>query len=114
MPEKTLAMYIRLSVEDGDLRSSTDKSESNSVTNQRKILQSYIEQTHDLLSYRITEFCDDGYSGTSFERPNFKRMMELVRRGDLHCIIVKDDCVIIEPTQKDLENQGFVAGSICF
>lgn len=90
MPEKTLAMYIRLSVEDGDLRSSTDKSESNSVTNQRKILQSYIEQTHDLLSYRITEFCDDGYSGTSFERPNFKRMMELVRRGDLHCIIVKD------------------------
>ena len=40
MPEKTLAMYIRLSVEDGDLRSSTDKSESNSVTNQRKILQS--------------------------------------------------------------------------
>ena len=34
MPEKTLAMYIRLSVEDGDLRSSTDKSESNSVTNQ--------------------------------------------------------------------------------
>lgn len=49
MPEKTLAMYIRLSVEDGDLRSSTDKSESNSVTNQRKILQSYIEQTHDLL-----------------------------------------------------------------
>lgn len=90
MPEKTLAMYIRLSVEDGDLRSSTDKSESNSVTNQRKILQSYIEQTHDLLSYRITEFCDDGYSGTSFERPNFKRMMELVRRGALHCIIVKD------------------------
>ena len=29
-------------------------------------------------------------------------------------IITKDDCVIIEPTQKDLENQGFVAGSICF
>ena len=29
-------------------------------------------------------------------------------------VISKDDCVIIEPTQKDLENQGFVAGSICF
>ena len=109
MPEKTLAMYIRLSVEDGDLRSSTDKSESNSVTNQRKILQSYIEQTHDLRSYRITEFCDDGYSGTSFERPNFKRMMELVRRGDLHCIIVKDYCAIIGLNQKGLENQGILA-----
>ena len=47
MPEKTLAMYIRLSVEDGDLRSSTDKSESNSVTNQRKILQSYISSVTD-------------------------------------------------------------------
>ena len=62
MPEKTLAMYIRLSVEDGDLRSSTDKSESNSVTNQRKILQSYIEQTHDLLSYRITVIAEPALS----------------------------------------------------
>ena len=77
MPEKTLAMYIRLSVEDGDLRSSTDKSESNSVTNQRKILQSYIEQTHDLLPYRITEFCDDGYSGTSFEYKLRKTLYDL-------------------------------------
>ena len=33
--------------------------------------------------------------------------------GPLH-VIVKDGCVIIEPTQKGLENQGFVAGSICF
>ena len=79
MPEKTLAMYIRLSVEDGDLRALQEKSESNSVTNQRKILQSYRDQHSDLLSYRVVEFCDDGYSGTSFERPNFKKMMEMVR-----------------------------------
>lgn len=90
MPEKTLAMYIRLSVEDGDLRTSPDKSESNSITNQRKILQSYREQHSDLRSYHIVEFCDDGYSGISFERPNFKRMMELVRHGEIHCILVKD------------------------
>ena len=55
MPEKTLAMYIRLSVEDGDLHSSQEKSESNSVTNQRKILQSYRDQHSDLLSYRVVE-----------------------------------------------------------
>ena len=90
MPEKTLAMYIRLSVEDGDLRLSPDKSESNSITNQRKILQSYRERYSDLQSYRVEEFCDDGYSGTSFERPNFQRMMEQVRRGEIHCILVKD------------------------
>lgn len=36
----------------------------------------------------------------------------LLQGGDT--VVFKDDCVIIEPTQKDLENQGFVAGSICF
>lgn len=41
-------------------------------------------------------------------------MMEDAKKGIINGIIVKDDCVIIEPTQKDLENQGFVAGSICF
>ena len=90
MPEKTLAMYIRLSVEEGELRALQEKSESNSVTNQRKILQSYRDQHSDLLSYRVVEFCDDGYSGTSFERPNFKKMMEMVRHGESQCILVKD------------------------
>ena len=41
-------------------------------------------------------------------------MMDDVEAGKVNCIVTKDDCVIIEPTQKDLENQGFVAGSICF
>ena len=41
-------------------------------------------------------------------------MMDDVDAGKVNCIVTKDDCVIIEPTQKDLENQGFVAGSICF
>lgn len=36
-----------------------------------------------------------------------------LEQGD-GAVVAKDDCVIIEPTQKDLENQGFVAGSICF
>lgn len=41
-------------------------------------------------------------------------MIDLVEQERIGAVIVKDDCVIIEPTQKDLENQGFVAGSICF
>lgn len=41
-------------------------------------------------------------------------MMEDAKAGRIKSIVIKDDCVIIEPTQKDLENQGFVAGSICF
>ena len=39
---------------------------------------------------------------------------ELVTMLGVSRAVIKDDCVIIEPTQKDLENQGFVAGSICF
>ena len=61
-----------------------------------------------------THFTDDGVSGTRFDRPGFLAMMEEVEAGRVEAIVIKDDCVIIEPTQKDLENQGFVAGSICF
>ena len=41
-------------------------------------------------------------------------MMDDVEAGKVNCIVTKDGCVIIKPTQKGLENQGFVAGSICF
>ena len=90
MSGKILAMYIRLSLEDGDLKSSADKLESNSVSNQRKLLLDYYKTHADLRSYEIIEFCDDGYTGTNFKRPNFTRMMELVRLGEIHCILVKD------------------------
>ncbi len=64
------------------------------------------------MNYRF--FVDDGWSGANFQRPGFMEMMDCVENGEVKCVITKDDCVIIEPTQKDLENQGFVAGSICF
>lgn len=62
----------------------------------------------------LAHYTDDGYSGTNFDRPDWKRLTADIEEGKIGCVIVKDDCVIIEPTQKDLENQGFVAGSICF
>lgn len=99
-------LYLRLSRDDGD------KEESNSITGQRELLRDYISQRPELREYAVR--VDDGFSGSTFERPSFQKMMEDVKAGRTDCIIVKDDCVIIEPTQKDLENQGFVAGSICF
>ncbi|EHO31483.1 hypothetical protein HMPREF0995_03677 [Lachnospiraceae bacterium 7_1_58FAA] len=107
-----IAIYIRLSAEDGDL--SDEKNESNSVVNQRAYIRRFIELRPEFAGAQILEFCDDGYSGTNMERPAVRRLLEQVRQRKINCIIVKDDCVIIEPTQKDLENQGFVAGSICF
>lgn len=89
--KKRLALYIRLSIEDGDLKVSTTKTESNSVSNQRKLLMAYLQSHKELLDeYDIVEFCDDGYSGTNFNRPRFQDMMGLVRERQIHCIIVKD------------------------
>ena len=77
---KTLAFYIRLSAEDADLKSS-GKAESNSVTNQRKLLRDYYEQHTELCEYEVVEFCDDGYTGTNFDRPAFQRMLADLKAG---------------------------------
>ena len=87
--KKKLAFYIRLSLEDFDLKTS-DKTESNSVSNQRKLLQDYYDSHPELKEYEIIEFCDDGYTGTNFDRPRFMAMMELARKKEIHAIIVKD------------------------
>lgn len=86
---KTLAFYIRLSSEDEDLHKS-GKTESNSVTNQRKLLLDYLNSCPDLKEYELIEFCDDGFSGTNFERPRFMEMMQLVKHRKIHAIMVKD------------------------
>lgn len=76
------AGYMRLSREDGD------KLESDSIKNQRELIREYLTQ-HDGLRF-VNEYVDDGYSGTSYERPAFQRLMEDVKSGKINCIIVKD------------------------
>ena len=100
-----VALYIRLSKED------ETEGPSQSVTNQKSLLNEFVQQ-HRLSVYDT--YVDDGWSGTSFDRPDLQRMIEDIEAKKVNMVITKDDCVIIEPTQKDLENQGFVAGSICF
>ena len=100
------AIYLRLSKEDGDL-SSGEKKESNSIANQRKLIEDYLSRSPEITL--VQEFCDDGYTGANFDRPDFQRMMEQVKTGKINCIIVKDYCAIIGLNQKDLENQGILA-----
>ena len=100
------AKYLRLSIEDGD------KAESESIVNQSILIDNYMKSTSDITI--VETFKDDGFSGTDFKRPGFQAMLKAIENKEINCIIVKDGCVIIEPTQKGLENQGFVAGSICF
>ena len=79
-----LAMYLRLSKDDG----STD--ESNSIKSQRNIIKEYIFSNPDLRRYECFEFKDDGISGKREDRPEFTRMIDLIRKQEIQCVIVKD------------------------
>ena len=85
---KGIAIYLRLSLADNDL-GENNKDESNSIENQRELILNFIEKRNDL-SGNITEYVDDGYTGTNFERPAFKRMLNDIKSGNIHTIVVKD------------------------
>lgn len=80
-------LYLRLSRDDGD------KEESGSIKGQRELLRDYISQHPELREYAIR--IDDGFSGSTFERPGFQKMIEDVKAGRTDCIVVKDATVII-------------------
>ena len=81
------AMYLRLSKGDLDV-DGLEKSESNSITNQRMIVESFLKKNPDLKL--VDSYIDDGYTGTNFDRPEMKRMMTDVDAGKIDCIVVKD------------------------
>ena len=85
----TAAKYIRLSSADEDIRMG-DKAESNSVVNQRKLLDCYLESHREFSNCTILEFLDDGRSGTNLDRPGMRAMLDAARRHEIDCIIVKD------------------------
>lgn len=86
--KKAIALYLRLSMADGDL-GKNNKDESNSIENQRLLLQGYIAE-HFELDGDIREYVDDGYTGTNFDRPAFQRMIEDARKQKIYVVIVKD------------------------
>ena len=75
-------LYLRLSRDDGD------KEESNSITGQRELLRDFIRTSPELREYAVR--IDDGFTGSNFDRPSFKKMLEDVKAGRTNCIIVKD------------------------
>ena len=74
--------YVRLSVED------SGKPGADTIETQRELIQSYITSQSDMRLYDL--YCDNGRTGTNFDRPEFERMMEDVRSGKVDCIVVKD------------------------
>ena len=77
-----VGLYMRLSREDGD------KEESSSVTNQREMLKRYVSEQENF--FIVKEYADDGYTGTNFDRPGFKQMIEDIEAGIIDTVITKD------------------------
>ncbi len=75
------ALYIRLSKED------ENEGPSESVTNQKSMLDEFVQQ-HRLSVYDT--YVDDGWSGTSFDRPAFQRMIEDIEDKKVNMVITKD------------------------
>lgn len=76
------ALYLRLSKEDGD------KEESYSISNQRDLGLDYLSRHPEIkLAYTMV---DDGYTGSNFQRPDFQRMIDLITKGKINCVVVKD------------------------
>ena len=84
--QKITALYERLSRDD------ESAGDSNSIINQKKLLEKYaLDQGFSNLEH----YTDDGWSGTNFERPDWKRLLQDIEDGHIECVIVKDECVII-------------------
>ena len=77
-----VAGYLRLSKEDNE------NMESNSIVNQRELIEQYIRNKKDL--QLVDYYIDDGYSGTNFNRPGFRRLLQDMKNKKINCIIVKD------------------------
>lgn len=75
------ALYCRLSQDDGR------EGESNSIINQKTLLNEYARKHHFM---NLQYFVDDGYSGTTFDRPDFRRLERMIAEGKVGAIIVKD------------------------
>ncbi len=87
----TVALYMRLSREDKKaIEHGLVKDESNSISNQRKLLLGFVKKKRELAESPVVQYVDDGYSGTGFGRPGFVEMMDGVKKGQIQCIIVKD------------------------
>ena len=79
--EQYTALYCRLSCDD-DLQG-----DSNSIKNQKILLKQYADE-HRFKNIRY--YVDDGFSGTNFDRPDFKRMLSDIDDGLISTVIVKD------------------------
>ncbi len=77
-----IAIYVRLSVEDGD------DVELNSIGNQKKLCMAHLTSIQD--GTLVNVYVDHGFTGMNYNRPGFQDMYDAIVRGDVNCVLVKD------------------------
>ena len=90
MGKWVIGKYIRLSDADRNLGADGKKTESESISHQKALIQNFIDNNAELKVCEQFEFFDDGYSGTNFDRPSFDRMIGKIKKREINCVIVKD------------------------
>lgn len=88
MDERMDISYLRLSKEDGDVEDGSID-ESCSIQSQRTCIKQYLHRNGFSVD-RLSEIIDDGYSGTTMNRPGMNRLIKLVESGKVRTIIVRD------------------------
>jgi len=81
-PKFNTAVYTRLSLEDNNL------DDGYSIEAQKEMLLNFIEEQEDMALYAV--YCDNGFTGSNFDRDDFNRMMDDIKDGKVNAIVVKD------------------------
>ena len=81
MSKWVIGKYIRLSDADRDLMKKEGKTESESVSHQKALIQNFVNEKDELKDCEQYEFFDDGFSGTNFDRPSFEKLIEQIKKG---------------------------------
>ena len=82
MKKWLIGMYLRLSADE------KVDGESNSVANQKKLIEYFLLNKTDIKIYKI--YIDDGYTGTDFNRPGYKEMINDIQKKRINGVIIKD------------------------
>ena len=88
MNDNRIAMYIRLS--NADEETGRKKDESDSIVNQRALINHFLDSSPELRNIPREEFVDDGYTGKNMDRPGFQNMIKRIKEGHFSICITKD------------------------
>lgn len=80
MKNYNIAIYTRIS----------KKEAKESIINQKNLVEHFLKNKKEFQNSYNFYYCDEGFSGSNFNRPEIKRLLEDIKQGKINCIVVKD------------------------